>query len=146
MKFLKTNFGNFFYSQKRVLSSWHKFMKLKFWIFKIFWHFQLDNQKWWLHINFQLSGSKNVQEMVFWIYFLKFLFWPQKTCFGPYSPGGCLRPKLLPPLGIPWALVSNPLINRISIFWSPRHISKSSQNSALKQTQFIDTTILGHFS
>ena len=65
-------------------------------------------------------------------FFLKFRFPPKKTCIGPYSPGGHLRPKLLPPLGFPRALVSNPIINRISIFWRPIQISNFSASWSLE--------------
>ena len=95
-------------------------------------YFLLENQNWWLHAKFQHPRLKNDGDIVIRIFFLKFWFPPKKSCIGPYSPGGHLRPKLLPPLGFPRALVSNPIINQISIFWRPIHTSNFSQNCSLK--------------
>ena len=131
-KFGNSRWGNFFYCKTRDFASSQKLTRMKIWILQKCWYILVDNHKWWLHANFQPPKSKEDRFIAIFLNKIKIPFPPLKTCYGPYRPGGCLRPKLLPPLGIPWALVSNPLINRISIFWSPRHISKSSQNSTLK--------------
>ena len=122
----------YLFSFRCIFQSWNRCAKMKFYVVQQQHNFLFDHQKWWLHAKFQHPKSILSGEIVIFWFKIKIPIPPQKSCIGPYSPAGCLRPKFLTPMGIPWALISNPIINRILIFWRPIHISESSQSYSLK--------------